>query len=98
MNTISAESVEYDPHKARINKGKHNVTFDEAASVVNNPYGFRVEVPDDAHSDTEERFIMIGFSNRSRLLMVVFTTRGDVIRIISARKAPRKIARKHFQL
>jgi len=64
---------------------KHGVSFDEAKTVFNDPRA--VSIPDPDHSLDEERYIAIGVSNRSRLVIVVYTERGDCLRIISARKA-----------
>jgi uncharacterized DUF497 family protein len=44
-------------------------------------------VPDERHSIAEQRFVLVGESIRRRLLVVMFTERGDAIRIVSARKA-----------
>ena len=73
----------WDPRKAASNVLKHGVTFDEAASVFADPLGFIVE--DDAHP---ERTLLIGLSNRQRILLTVFVGLDDeTIRIISARRA-----------
>jgi hypothetical protein len=47
-------------------------------------------IPDPAHSQSEDRFIILGLSHTGKLLVVVHTERGDSIRIISARRASRK--------
>lgn len=78
---------EWDRAKARINRRKHGVSFEEAKSVFYDEYArqfFDVE-----HSESEERFIMLGLSDRSRILVVCHCERmkGEIIRIISARKA-----------
>lgn len=78
-------TVEWDPAKARINRHKHGVTFEEAATVFNDPLSSTI--PDPLHSDDEERFIIIGQSIQHRLLVVVHADRVDSIRIISARVA-----------
>lgn len=64
---------------------KHGVSFDEAATVFRNPLA--QVLPDQTHSLDEERSLLIGHSSRGRLLLVVFTERDDVIRLISAREA-----------
>lgn len=72
--------------KAAENLRKHRVSFEEASTIFLDDRA--IEWFDVAHSDAEERFITVGCSTRSRLLMVVHMERtGDVIRIISARKA-----------
>lgn len=78
---------EWDPEKADKNLAKHRVSFAEAESVFTDEYSR--EIPDPDHSWTEKRFILLGRSHRGRLLVVVFTERGDSIRIISARDATR---------
>lgn len=78
-------TVEWDPTKARINRRKHGVTFEEATTVFTDPLSSTI--PDPLHSEDEERFIIIGQSIQQRLLVVVHTDRGNRIRIISARVA-----------
>jgi uncharacterized protein len=77
--------VEWDPVKARTNRRKHGVTFEEAATIFTDPLSFTI--PDPLHSETEERFIIIGQSIQQRLLVVVHTDRENTIRIITAREA-----------
>lgn len=74
---------EWDPAKAVSNLRKHKVSFHEAATVFGDEMGATVYDPD--HSDEEDRFLTIGYSNRRRLLIVSHTDRNDRIRIISAR-------------
>jgi len=76
---------EWDPEKAQKNIQKHEVSFEEASSVFDDL--IFITVLDDEHSDDEERYITIGLSNKSRLLLVAHTERENRIRIISARKA-----------
>jgi len=78
-------TVEWDPVKARTNLKKHRVSFEEAATVFHDPLS--ATIPDPLHSETEERFVIIGQSIQQRLLIVVHIDRGDRIRIISARVA-----------
>ena len=78
-------TAEWDPIKARTNRRKHGVTFEEAATVFTEPLSSTI--PDPLHSEDETRFIIIGQSIQQRLLVVVHTDRGDNIRIISARVA-----------
>ncbi len=79
---------DWDAGKAAANRRKHGVSFEEASSVFYDAYGLSRR--DEKHSIAEERRTTIGMSNRSRVLLVVFTERhGDLIRIISARKATR---------
>lgn len=81
-------SFEWDSEKARRNFKKHGVSFDEAASIFNDP--FSVTFDDSLHSQDEPREITIGFSRKHRLLIVVSTLRNESIRIISARTATTK--------
>lgn len=76
---------ERDDEKAASNEAKHNVTFDEAETVFGDY--FASVKPDIDHSDNEERFLIIGNSAQSRLLVVSYTYRGNRIRLISARRA-----------
>jgi len=77
----------WDPQKAAKNLRKHKVSFTEAATVFSD--SLSATVPDPDHSGEEDRYIIVGMSNRSRLLMVAFAERGDRIRIISARALTR---------
>jgi len=75
----------WDRNKAIRNDAKHGVTFEEAATIFRDPLAFIFD--DDSHSDDEFRELMIGFSDRRRLLIVSFIERTGAVRIISARKA-----------
>ena len=79
---------EWNPRRAEQNLRKHKVSFGEAATVFNDAVG--VTVPDPDHSEDENRYIIIGMSNISRILIVAFAERGDRIRFISARELTRK--------
>ena len=73
----------WDDRKASANFKKHGVSFDEASSAFEDKLG--AYYPDTLH---EDRFILIGYSGRQRLLYVVHAeVEADAIRIISARKA-----------
>ena len=79
---------EWDAKKARSNLNKHQVSFDEAITVFNDPLAYIFD--DDDHSINEHREIIIGHSVIDRLLVVCFTARSeDVVRIINARQATR---------
>lgn len=80
-----ALQFEWHDTKAAINRRKHGVTFEEAATVWNDANAWFVS--DWRHSDDEVRAKITGFSDRDRLLTVVFTERDDAKRIISAWKA-----------
>ena len=89
---------EWDPEKNEINKQKHRVSFEEAQTVF---YDYNaVMITDPEHSDSEERFILLGFSAMARLLLVCHCYRGkdDIIRIISARKANSFEARQYNEM
>lgn len=79
---------EWDDDKARRNRADHGVGFDETETVFIDPLARIFD--DELHSAKEQREMIIGYSSRDRLLLVCFTQRGDIIRIISARKATRK--------
>lgn len=81
-------SLEWDEPKARTNLVKHGISFEEATTVFGDPLS--LTIPDPAHSQAEDRFIILGHSHRQRLLVVVHTERSDNIRIISARPASRR--------
>lgn len=81
---------EWDPKKAESNKAKHGVSFEDARTVF---YDERaLVIPDPDHSNVEERFVIMGMSALSRVLVVVhcFRSNNNVIRIISARRAGTK--------
>jgi uncharacterized DUF497 family protein len=84
--------IEFDwsPAKARRNVKSHGVTFDEAKSIFYDD--FARQFYDEAHSQEEDRFLMLGVSNRSRILLVCHCDleSDSIIRIISARKATAK--------
>jgi len=86
VNTVYS-NFEWDEEKNRINTRKHGVSFDEAISVFNDDKALMIA--DYAHSSDEERFIIIGLSEKLHVLYVCHCHRdpGDRIRIISARKA-----------
>lgn len=84
---------EWDENKDAANRSKHGVGFDEAASVFQDPRSRTVHDP--RHSDDEDRYLTLGFSDRGRLLVVWHTDRHDAIRIIGAR-LPDKRERKGY--
>lgn len=87
---------EWDTAKANSNKKKHGVSFEEAQSVFYDE--FAVQFFGDESSELEDRFLMLGFSEEARLLIVCHCERnqGNIIRIISVRKAT-KIESKYYQ-
>ena len=79
--------VEWDEKKNIANQKKHGVSFEEARTVFFDEEG--ILIPDPDHSETEERFVIIGRSIQFRILIVCHCYRenDEVIRLISARKA-----------
>lgn len=77
----------WDEEKAEENNGKHGVSFKEASTVFADENARLKHDPD--HSQTEDRFLLLGFSAKLRMLIVCHAYRenDEVIRIISARKA-----------
>ena len=78
---------EWDARKAAANLRKHGVTFEEAETVFLDDEA--IIIPDEGHLSDEERFLILGFSYKLRMLVVChcFRESNDVVRIISARKA-----------
>lgn len=81
---------EWDPRKDALNRRKHRVSFEEACTVFFDEHAVLYDDPD--HSVEEERFLLLGVSSRLRVLVVVHCLResGEVIRIVSARRATRR--------
>lgn len=75
---------EWDPQKSKLNLSKHQVSFEEAPTVFNDPLSRTFDDPD--HSIDEQRFIIIGHSDKNRLLFVCHTDNEKVVRLISARE------------
>lgn len=77
----------WDKSKDRANQKKHNVSFNEAKTVFYEDNARLIHDPD--HSDSEERYIILGISSTLRLLVVSHTydEQNEIIRLISARKA-----------
>ena len=84
---MHALRIEWDERKAATNARKHGVSFEEAKSVFADECAKLIDDPD--HSDDEDRFVLLGLSSVLRLLLVCHCYRadGNVIRIISARRA-----------
>lgn len=78
---------EWNARKAAKNIAKHKISFEEAKTVFDDP--FYVDFYDPDHSEVEERYLIVGQSNRGRILIVAYTERGEAIRIISARTVTR---------
>jgi uncharacterized DUF497 family protein len=78
---------EWDEDKAAANLARHGVSFEEAKTVFDDP--LYVDFYDPDHSSQEHRYIIIGESQQRRLLIVSYTERQDVVRLISAREVTR---------
>ncbi len=85
---------EWDDKKAKSNLKKHGVSFEEGATIFNDPRVATISDPD--HSEDEERFISIGKSVIRRLLTVIHTYRKARTRLISARRAT-KTEKKNYE-
>ncbi|OGW67091.1 MAG: hypothetical protein A3H49_00600 [Nitrospirae bacterium RIFCSPLOWO2_02_FULL_62_14] len=79
---------EWDEQKARQNKKKHAVSFEEASTVFGDPLSITIDDP--LHSHDENRYVTIGRSIADRLVVVVHADRGERTRLISARIATRR--------
>ena len=84
---------EWNEEKAEANLKKHDVSFDEAETVFDDPLFVIFADPD--HSFEENRFIIMGESNQNRLLVVSYTERPPKTRLISAREATRPERKKY---
>lgn len=82
MATVVSGDFEWDEAKATANLSKHQVSFEEAVTVFDDPRG--LDAPDMLDPS---RFVLIGISCMSRVLFVVHAERGERIRLISARRA-----------
>jgi len=81
---------DWDEAKNKANILKHGISFGEATSVFYDDYALLIADPD--HSETEDRFVLLGLSFKLRLLLVChcFEVDDGLVRIISCRKAKRK--------
>ena len=84
---MSVLKFEWDSEKDKLNLKKHGVSFNEARSAFYDDYALQFFDPD--HSDTEDRFLLLGVSHVLNVLVVCHCFRKEetVVRIISARKA-----------
>ncbi len=95
MNNIH---FQWDQNKNLANFKKHKVSFEEARTVF---YDENARlIPDPEHSTDEERFIILGISDKLKLLIVVhvYKENDDVIRIISARKATKSESKYYYEV
>ena len=79
--------VVWDTDKAASNVKKHGIRFPDAEIVLCDPYGITLE---DERAEGEQRQVTIGSDALERVLVVVYTMRGEDLRIISARKATKR--------
>ncbi|MGH8106875.1 MAG: BrnT family toxin [Arenimonas sp.] len=87
--------IEFDLDKAAANPLNHDgVTFDEAKTVLLDPYALTRE---DNDADNEQRFVTLGMGAKGRILIVVWTLREESVRLISAWKANQSQRRRYEQ-
>ena len=79
--------VVWDPEKARLNLKKHGVRFSDAETVLFDPNALTRE---DIESEGEQRFVTVGMDTLGHILVVVYTYRGQDMRLISARSATKR--------
>lgn len=89
---------EWDTRKAKSNSGKHRITFERATTIFRDPN--LISIPDNEHSETEERWLTMGLDENGILLVISHTFEGAAkfayrIRIISARKATKAELRQY---
>lgn len=89
---------QWDKNKNQANIKKHNISFEEAKTVFFDDNARLI--PDPEHSISEERFIILGITNKLKLLVVVHTYKenDDTIRIISARKATKSESKYYYEV
>lgn len=94
METIK---FEWDENKNQINQIKHKISFEEAKTVFYDEEALVIDDPE--HSEEEERFIILGFSDKTNLLVVCHCYRESdtVIRLISARRATKTEAKQYYE-
>ena len=83
---------EWDPDKAKLNQKVHGVDFADVGGVFEDDEAITIE---DVNAEEEQRFITLGMDFLGRLLVVIYTYRGDKIRLISARKATKKESKEY---
>ena len=83
--------VRWDPAKAAANLKKHGIDFADAETALNDERA--ITIPDRVHD--EDRFVSIAMDALGRILVLVYTWRGDDLRLISARKATRAERRQY---
>jgi uncharacterized DUF497 family protein len=86
--------TQWDPEKAASNLGKHGVDFADAVGVFEDGWALTIK---EEHVEGEQRFVTLGTDFLERVLVVVYTYRGGMIRLISARRATRRESRAYEQ-
>ena len=81
-------NFQWDPSKAASNLEKHGLSFDEASTAFGDPLSRAISDP--AHSEDEERYLLLGLTYSGRLVVVSFVDRDETVRLISARPASRR--------
>ena len=95
VHTLAGMEIEFDPVKAAANLLNHEgVSFNEATAELFDPYALTREDPD---SEGEQRFVSLGMCGKCRILLVVWTLRGENPRLISAWKANQMQRRRYEQ-
>lgn len=79
--------ITWDPAKAESNFRKHKIRFSDAEAVLFDPMALTIE---DETTESEQRFVSVGAHALNRVVVVVYTYRGEDIRLISARRATRR--------
>jgi hypothetical protein len=85
---------EWDPGKAKSNRRKHGVSFEEACTIFGD--SLSISIPDGTHSKEEARSLTIGRSNLGNLLVVAHADSETSVRLISARRSTRS-ERKEYE-
>ena len=86
--------VVWDPAKAQANLLKHGIRFSDSEGVLSDPMALTRE---DEASEGELRFVSLGMDHLTRVVVVSFTMRGELIRLISARRASKKERKQYAQ-
>jgi len=89
---MAKDGYDWDPAKAAANLRKHGVDFADAVSALEDPFALAMTDPD---SNGEQRLISVGMSLTGRVLVTVFTHRGDIVRLISSRPANTRERRRY---
>ncbi len=92
---VISERFEWDDAKAEWNEAKHGITFPKAEQVFDDP--LHATMPDARHAEVEDRYITIGETFWGEVLVVAHAERGDLIRIISARRATPREKRRYMK-